>query len=172
MKKLRSVLPATVSMLALLATLPSARADATKDFDFWDGEWDVTVSAAMPDGSWKTAEGHSSSRKLAGGNAHMDSLATDLYKSSGIRAYNVATGRWDYTMFDNLQMKGLKVWSGKFEDGVGTFEAKLPLPSGIEADTRIVIDEIEEDRFQWRFELSMDGQNWRTAMKMDFRRDP
>ena len=53
---------------------------------------------------------------------------------------------------------------------MGTFEAKLPLPSGIEADTRIVIDEIEEDRFQWRFELSMDGNSWRTAMKMEFRR--
>ena len=74
-------------------------------------------------------------------------------------------------MFDNLQMKGLKVWTGKFTDGVGTFEAKMALPSGANAETRIVIDNIEENSFKWRFELSMDRQNWRTAMKMDFRRE-
>ena len=67
-----------------------------------------------------------------GGALDMDALkdvATDEYKSSGIRAYNVATGQWDYTMFDNLQMKGLEVWSGTFENGVGTFSAVRTVPS-------------------------------------------
>jgi len=160
---------ATVSLSS--APFASTKGDPTSDFDFWQGDWKVTVRAALPDGSWQTAEGQGSALKVAGGNAHMESLDTGEYKSRGIRAFNVATGLWDYTMFDNLQMKGLKVWSGKFTDGVGVFEAKLALPTGVEADTRIIIDSIEEDSFNWRFELSMDGQDWRTVMKMDFRRN-
>jgi hypothetical protein len=145
-------------------------ADPTSDFDFWQGEWDVTVQAALPDGSWRTAEGKCDARKVAGGNAHMETLDTGEYLSQGVRAFDVATGLWNYTMFDNLQLKGLKVWTGTFTEGVGTFEAKLPLPTGALANTRIVIDDIERDSFKWRLELSLDGESWRTAMKMDFRR--
>ena len=146
--------------------------DPTQDFDFWQGDWQVTVQAALPDGSWRTAEGRSSARKLAGDHAHMDSMDTGEYKSSGIRAFNVATGLWDYTMFDNFQMKGLQVWRGQFEQGVGTFEAKLPLPNGAQADTRILIDGIEKDRFQWRLDVKLpgEGQDWRTNFKVEFRR--
>ena len=169
--RLLCALTTAASVLLSGVALADAKKDPTADFDFWDGAWVVTIQAAMPDGSWQTAEGKCDALKVAGGNAHMESLDTGEYKSRGVRAYNVATGLWEYTMFDNLQLKGLKIWSGKFTDGVGTFEAKLPLPSGIEADTRIVIDDIEDDSFKWRFELSLDGQSWRTAMKMDFRRD-
>ena len=170
MRTNRSTLLALLTLALVAPPLARADQDATHDFDFWNGDWAVTVQAALPDGSWKTAEGQSSTQTLAGGNAHFDTLATDLYKSSGVRAYNVATGKWDYTMFDNLQMKGLKVWSGSFTDGVGTFSAKLELPTGVAADTRVIIDDIDENAFKWRFELSMDGSSWRTVMKMDFRR--
>ena len=34
-----------------------------------------------------------------------------------------------------------------------------------------IIDEIKAKTFNWRFELSMDGETWRAVMKMDFRRD-
>jgi len=167
-RRIPSVLSA--ALLAFLAFAVTAGNDPSGDFDFWQGEWTVTVQAAMPDGSWQSAEGKSNASKVAGGNAHMESIDTGQYKSRGIRAFNVATGMWDYTMFDNLQMKGLKVWSGKFEDGVGTIEGKMPLPTGAPANTKIVIDNIENDSFKWRFDLSMDGETWRTVMKMDFQR--
>jgi hypothetical protein len=63
------------------------------------------------------------------------------------------------------------VWSGSFADGVGTFSAPFPLPTGGTADTRVVIDQIEEHAFKWRFEMSPDGDAWRTVMKMDFRKE-
>ncbi len=172
MKICRTLFVLTIAATIQFSTpIPAdTKKDPTSDFDFWQGDWKVTVQAALPDGSWRTAEGQGSALKVAGGNAHMETLDTGEYKSRGIRAFNVATGLWDYTMFDNLQMKGLKVWSGKFEEGVGTFEAKLPLPTGVTADTRIVIDEIQQSSFKWRFEISMDSETWRTIMKMDFRR--
>ena len=171
---MKSTFPATLAFVAIAlvgAPLIQAEQNATHDFDFWNGDWEVTVQAALPDGTWKTAEGKSTSQTLAGGNAHFDTLTTDLYKSSGVRAYNVATGKWDYTMFDNLQMKGLMVWAGSFTDGVGTFSAKIALPTGGTADTRVIIDNIEENTFKWRFEMSPDGKTWRTISKMDFRKE-
>ncbi len=175
MKILRMLAFAAVASL-LLSTSPvtASERDPTRDFDFWQGNWKVTVQAALPDGTWRTAEGGSSTRKLAGDHAQMDTLDTGEYKSSGIRAFNVATGQWDYTMFDTLQMKGLQVWRGQFEQGVGTFEATFPLPNGAFADTRIIIDNIEKDHFQWRLEVRLPGkeQDWSTNFKMDFRRAP
>ena len=175
MKALRIFALATAASL-LLSTPPIAtpKNHPTQHFDFWQGNWNVTVQAALPDGTWRTAEGHSTSHKLAGDHAHMDSMDTGEYKSSGIRAFNVATGLWDYTMFDNLQMKGLQVWRGQFEEGVGIFEARLPLPNGAEVDTRIIIDDIEKDRFHWRLEIKLpgEGQDWRTNFKVEFRRAP
>ena len=134
-------------------------------FDFFLGTWKVQIDYMSPDGSWQTTEGTVTTVSLAGGNAQMDTVETDLFTSSGVRAFNVATGSWDYTMFDSLQVKGLQVWTGGFSDGRAEFNGEMKLPTGAAVRARVVIENIKPTSFDWHFDVSPDGSSWRTVLK-------
>ena len=158
--------------LGLLPAASGASEDPSRQFDFFLGTWKVRIDYLSSDGGWKTTEGTVNTVSLAGGNAQMDTVETDVFTSSGVRAYNVATGSWDYTMFDSQRLKGLQMWTGGFRDGRGVFDGEMKLPTGATVPARVVIENIEPTRFDWHFDVSQDGSSWRTVAKWALERTP
>ena len=152
-------------LLALASVGAHGTEDPSRQFDFFLGTWKARIDFMAPDGSWKTVEGTVTTVSLAGGNAQMDTVETELFTSSGVRAYNVGTGLWDYTMFDSLQMKGLQMWTGGLSDGRAEFNGEVKVPTGGTLPARVVIENIKPTSFNWHVEVRQDGSNWRTVLK-------
>lgn len=137
-------------------------------FDFWVGEWTA---------EWKDADGN-----LAHGSNHVIRLfdgcvieenfdgrpGTELIGKS-FSVYDKRQKQWKQTWVDNSG--GYLDFTGGFTDGKMILSRKAISRKGIPVAQRMIYYNIEENSFEWNWEISYDnGKTWDLKWKLNYTR--
>ena len=149
------------------ATLPEGRAahlsSASRQFNFWLGEWDLT----WQDGG----SGTNSVRAILDGTVIFESFdagPTDTFKGMSFSVYNLALGKWQQTWVDN---------QGNYLDFVGTYlDGKMMMERVVTLAKktimqRMVFYNITDTSLDWIWERSEDqGAAWEPLWQIHYKR--
>jgi len=135
-----------------------------REFDFWIGEWDVTVV-----GSGQVA-GRSSITPILDGCAILESYETaGGYRGNSHNAYDRSTGQWHQTWVDNAGMV-LKL-DGGIEDGNMVLSGPGKDAQGNDIINRITWTPHEDGSVQQTWTVSKDGgKTWTSAFDGMYRK--
>jgi hypothetical protein len=148
-------------------TLPEASAthhsSASRQFNFWLGEWDLT----WQDGG----RGTNSIRAILDGNVifeSFDASPTDTFKGMSFSVFNLALGKWQQTWVDNR---------GNYLDFVGTYlDGKMTLERVVTLaektiKQRMVFYNITDTSLDWIWERSEgQGAAWEPLWQIHYQR--
>lgn len=151
-------------LLACLAGASSAQSTPAKpcearpeyrQFDFWIGEWDVTVQGQMAG---------TNVIQLILGNCVIQENWTGSKGGAGksFNFFNAAANRWQQTWVDNSG--GVLEFSGEFRDGAMRFLAETPNKGGGKTLSRMTFTPLPEEKVRQLVENSKDeGKTWSVA---------
>jgi len=151
-----------------------------REFDFWNGEWDLTNLRLQEDGSWADV-GTATNRvfPVAGGCGIVELwdgyLGDDHIRGFSVRTYDSETEQWHLVLsWPQQNAAGFSTLEGVFRHGRGEFYSEFTAQDGRAGLTRYTFGDIGHDTFRWNDGTSFDGgQTWRTSWIMEFRRrDP
>ncbi|MEM8963195.1 MAG: hypothetical protein AAGD38_17050 [Acidobacteriota bacterium] len=142
-----------------------------QQFDFWQGEWDVTNWHPNAEGEWQeTGEAHCRAQSVAGGNALLErwiGVAQGRLIGFSLRAYDPEREIWEvYLNWHTGEPTGFFVMHGE-RDG----DAMLLFPPGNKTAVRYTFSRAHENSCQWDLARSQDGgKTWATQWVMHFSR--
>jgi hypothetical protein len=140
----------------------------SRQFDFLIGEWDVAATRYKEDGSvlfqypatW-------SAQSLNDGRMIVDDFKARGPSGHGIssfvtlRTYSEVTQRWEMAGLAALQPAAAVEWHGRWHDGEMLLDAAGKHPEGKVVRTKIRFFNIQQDRFDWESQVSLDeGKSW------------
>ena len=139
------------------------------------GEWDVEMSWKMDPASedWMGSRGKAVFMSVLDGcGMHQTYKETDPetdFQGSGMMAYNRETGKWQSIWMDNMTA-AISYYQGDFKDGALVVSGE-DYWNGMKYISRITTKNITENKFDWIFEMSLDGQTFTTMGKCIYTRD-
>jgi hypothetical protein len=153
--------------------------DASTDFDFQIGSWDVKhrrlnerlVSCT----DWEEFDGTCTMAKVLGGNGNIEDnvlhISSGTYGAVALRSFDSKTQTWAIWWLDARSPHSLDVpVIGSFDGGVGTFYANDTFNG---SPVRVRFLWLKTDLSSPRWEQAMsndDGKTWETNWTMDFQR--
>lgn len=153
--------------------------DASRDFDFQVGTWDVGHRRLKERLSgcevWDEFSGTCVMRPILGGSGNIEDnvlhLPAGTYRAVALRSFDPIQGAWAIWWLDSRFPHQLDVpVIGRFDNGVGEFHADDRL-NGAAVRVRFLWLRTETDSPRWEQAMSLDdGQSWETNWTMDFRR--
>jgi hypothetical protein len=125
------------------------------------GTWDVVQNWKMDlsDTAWQTSKGVSVYKNILDGCAMQFTFESEMlgmpFQGQGLIAYNRETGKWQTTWIDNMGAT-IGYYTGDFKDGkfVVSGEDKW---NGQTFLSRITTYNMTPGKFDWMYEMSMDG---------------
>ena len=159
--------------------MPQVAPIPATDFDFLMGRWRVHHHrlkrrlAGCTD--WDDFMGTSSARPLIAGFGNIDEneidLPSDAYIGVTLRTCDPKTTIWRIYWFDSRHPEAIDPpMVGRFENGVGTFEAEHTF-EGRAINVRFLWTRPSAETCRWEQAFSADGgRNWETNWTMDFSR--
>lgn len=148
-------------------------AEASLQFDFLIGEWDIEGCRRLPDGSEQRYTGRWHAKYLHGKRMIIDDFA--VFSPAGdeisafitLRTYCPGTKRWEMAGMGAFQPAVKGEWFGEKSGDEMHLHAKGPAPNGDVVNNRIRFYEIEDDRFKWESQMSFDGgEHWARVASM------
>lgn len=130
--------------------------------DFWVGEWTAT---------WDGGSGSNTVTRELDGRVvveRFEAAGGEPFSGMSLSVPDVATGRWRQTWVDSSGSYWTFV-GGPQADGSFVFET----PERVDAEQafkRMAFFDIRADAFDWRWEFSMDGENWEQRWAIRYRR--
>jgi hypothetical protein len=134
------------------------------------GTWDVVQNWKMDpsDTTWQTSKGVSTYKNVLDGCAMEFTFDSEMlgmpFHGLGLIAYNRETGKWQTTWIDNMSA-AIGYYTGDFKDGkfVVSGEDKW---NGQTFLSRMTTYNITPNKFDWMYEMSMDGgKTWYQTVK-------
>lgn len=128
-----------------------------------EGAWDVIMSWKMDPASeeWNTSNATVVYMSVLGGcgmhYTYKDKDTESNFEGSGMLAFNRETGKWQSLWMDNMSA-AMSLYEGYYKDGEMVVSAEEQW-NGMKYISRITTFNITDDRFEWRYELSMDNGN-------------
>ncbi|MBI3283555.1 MAG: hypothetical protein HYZ65_01705 [Burkholderiales bacterium] len=163
---------------------PEQNRDGRHDFDFLLGRWRVEncrLRHRLQDNhEWENFEATQHNQALPGGIGNYDDFIAASWRPGftgmSLRLFNPHARLWSIYWLDNLS-GGLNASGqllppvlGKFENGIGIFEADDEL-DGRAIRVRYTWSDIKPDSACWEQAMSADGgQSWEMNWRMRFRR--
>jgi hypothetical protein len=141
-------------------------------FDFWLGDWAVTVRSRVDPGSekWLLARGSSRIRSILNGCVIEERFTAEdhQHRSWSGRSHSTwvpSRRQWRQTWVDDSG--SYLVFTGGWDDGRMVLVGERR-PDG--RTMRMVFLNIDRDRLEWRWEASADLRDWRPMMVIQYRR--
>ena len=132
------------------------------------GEWDVTMSWQMDPMSeeWTNTKGKAVYMSVLDGcgmhQTYTDADPKSNFQGSGLIAYNRETGKWQSVWMDNMTA-AISYYEGDLKDGAMVFTGE-DYWNGMKYISRITVENISNDRFDWTFDMSLDeGKTFATV---------
>lgn len=178
--------------LSLFAAATTAQEDMTvpdlsapdehmQQMNWFIGDWDVVSRYKQENGEWLEENVTSFNSYIIGGNVIFEHfigpLFNEPFEAWSLRKYNVNTEKWEQRWVDNTA-GGFANWTGTWDEAtqefIGYANRSFNEDGTLkETAVREVFFNIEEDRFQWRYEQSSDtGQTWEITWTLDYTRMP
>ena len=141
---------------------------------FLIGNWDVKgrlkMDPSQPD--WIEFAGTCSYEMIAGGttiesNYRSSTMGMDFI-GFGLHSYDRETQQWQAVWIDNVGARQ-SYYTGRFADGKLVMQGDEKF-GGQSFVNRFVISDITDKSFQWKIEMSKDGQTWATSMEATYTR--
>ena len=130
------------------------------DLDFWLGSWTCT---------WDGGHGTNRVSRELGDRVIVErfrALAPEPFAGMSVSVFDAEAG-WRQTWVD----ENGSYWHFVGESGDGTFTFATREPVDVEhMYKRMVFSDLEDDRFHWRWESSVDGAVWTERWAIDYRR--
>lgn len=149
--------------------------DPTHQFDFWIGDWDVTLRVQQSDGTWK--DQHKAEDRvysILDGKAILElwSEGKEGINGYSLRYYNPAKKKWDLWLnWAGKNRSGTHGLEGEFRNGRGEFFAERKQPDGSDRITRYTFSDITPNSLRWDDGYSTDGgKTWSSNWIMEFSR--
>jgi hypothetical protein len=171
-----TLLPLTWFALACpLAACAEANAPApcsapeAKQFDFWLGDWKVRWDATP--GGEPAGTGRNRVSKILGGCVVEENFSTDEAQAligRSLSIWNPQRKRWLQTWVDN--QGSYLDFTGEFADGRMILAREGIDRSGQKIRQRMVFENIAGERFDWRWESSGDGVEWKLVWLLHYER--
>jgi len=150
-----------------------------RDFDFLFGSWRVRHRRLKERlagcTEWEEFDGTCTCRPLLEGSGNVDDNVLELpegtYRGVGLRSFDAETKTWAIWWLDSRRPHVLDVpVIGRFQDGVGTFEADDTL-RGQPIRMRFTWSRVTPRSAHWEQAFSPDGgKTWETNWRMEFTR--
>lgn len=165
------LLPANGLQARIRAQMPAkpCAEPEEKQFDFWEGEWDLTWPSEKPG---ETGHGGNSIKRIMGGCVLEERFTGG--ESMPLRGMSVSTfvpraGKWKQTWVDN---------EGGYLDFVGEFKNRQMIlsregvaPDGAKILQRMVWKNISAKELDWSWEFSKDGgKTWQIQWPIHYKR--
>jgi hypothetical protein len=151
---------------------PAAKACASaehRQFEFWVGDWDVTVRARQSPTSetWGEAKGRQRIESILGGCAIAEHFSAEgpqtPWAGKSYSSWQPAAGKWRQTWVDD--QGGYIALTGGVEAGVMTLYGEpRPTPDGKQLQMRMVFLDVTPRWLRWEWQRSEDG--WQTSVVM------
>jgi hypothetical protein len=145
-----------------------------RQFDFWHGDWDVTVRARKaPDGQWAMAAGTQHIESILGGCATAEHFTAEgpgqPWAGASYSSWQPKLGKWRQTWVDDGG--GYLAFTGGMEDGAMTLYGEPREKDGVESQMRMRFLEVRPESLHWKWERTTDdGATWDSMMEIDYRR--
>jgi len=114
------------------------------DFDFWLGTWRA---------DWDGGEGTNEIAKILGGRVIHEHFRAGDFEGVSVSVHDDSTDTWRQTWVDS-QGNYLDFAGTRVDDGSGAVDLRREAADGL---YRMLLHELEPDRFSWRWERSSDG---------------
>jgi hypothetical protein len=136
-------------------------------FDFWIGDWDVTIRArAKPDGPWGEARGTQHVEWILGGCAISETFRADgpgaPWAGRSYSSWQAAPGVWRQTWVDDSG--GYLAFTGGIVDGVMTLVGEPRTTDAGTVQMRMVFSDVTASSLHWEWQRTTDG--WATSTVM------
>ncbi len=128
------------------------------------GEYSVDFTYKMDPMSeeWSEAEATAMISTVAGGGAQQILFDSEMmgmpFTGVGLTSYDRESGKWQTTWVDNMGAR-ISYYTGSFEDGQLVVGGK-DMGQGMTFHSRMTTYNITETGFEWKYEMSMDGETY------------
>ncbi|NNF29436.1 MAG: hypothetical protein HKN73_19570, partial [Gemmatimonadetes bacterium] len=154
----------------------SALQPEARQFDFWVGEWDVTLRVRQNDGSW--ADQHQAvahGYPILNGKAVLELWSEDRIqgiKGFSVRSFDPQSDEWVLWLnWPQPNQAILGRLTGRFRHGRGEFFSEFPGQDGETVRARYTFSDVAPDRLRWDDAYSRDGgETWSHNWIMEFSR--
>jgi hypothetical protein len=146
----------SVTAMAQPPATPSCVIPEYRQFDFWVGEWDVTIT-----GTEKQAGTNSIRRILSGCVLHESWASASGFRGESFNIWDASRKVWHQTWVDH--QGGLLIVEGGLKDGRMVLEGEQLQPSGKPARQRITYTPNRDGTVRQHWEASGDGKTWTTV---------
>jgi hypothetical protein len=169
--------PAPAPVAVVDPPSPACAAPEYRQFDFWDGDWDVTVHAraSIDSDQWGDAKGTQHVDSLLGGCVTAEHFAADgpgtPWRGLSYSSWQPQLGKWRQTWVDDSG--GYLAFTGGLEDGAMTLYGEPRTVKGVSFQMRMRYSDVTADSLHWEWQRSDDGgQTWKPLMMIDYARRP
>ncbi|NND44055.1 MAG: DUF1579 family protein [Xanthomonadales bacterium] len=133
---------------------PTCDSEKHRQFDFWIGEWSVTVNGQQA--------GHNVIQRVYGNCALQENWSSvSPFTGGSFNIYDRATDQWHQTWVDSTGT--LLQLDGGIKDGKMVLSGQRPGPDGSMTTNRITWTPNDDGSVRQLWETSTDGETWTTA---------
>lgn len=156
--------------LTSLMTLPQASPapDATKDMDFWIGNWKCAGDSYDAAGKASKTEATNKIAKILDGKVVEENFKMGTFVGRSYSTYDPTAKLWRQTWVDN--QGSYIALTGKFADGKMILQT-IPNPLQPKVFSRMVFENIKKESFDWNWQSSTDeGKTWKLNWHLHYTR--
>ena len=138
-----------------------------KQMERFNGVWDVKSKFRMdPSQDWQGSQALVTFKMILDGAAQQMDFQGEMmgmkFAGIGVTCYNRQIKTWQNTWIDNMSAT-MGIYEGG-PDGDTIVFSGTDMMNGVLTHTRMTTFNITDDRFEWKMENSMDGENYSTNM--------
>ncbi len=140
-----------------------------------NGEYDVKFSYRLDPSSeeWMETAATAVVSTVVGGGAQQMIFEGEMmgmpFQGMGLTSFDRATGKWQTTWVDSMGAR-ISMYTGTFEDGKMVVEGEDFGPDGGTYQSRLTYYNMNDEGWDWTYEMSMDGTNYFVGAKATYRR--
>ena len=153
---------------------PIGPPDEMKEVAILNGDYDVKfwykVNPMAPD--WTETKATAEVSLVAGGAAQQMIFEGEMmgipFEGIGFTSYDRETSKWQMIWVDSMGAR-ISMYTGDLKDGEMVVEGK-DLGQGMTFHSRLTTYNMNEEGFDWKYEMSMDGENYMETAKATYRK--
>lgn len=154
--------------------------EKAREFDFWIGEWDVSLFTYQSDNSWKEwKKSKANIYNILDGKAILElweekseNAPTETIIGYSLRYYDSELEKWVLWLnWPGVNQSGSSSLTGNFRNGKGEFFSSRPLNDSTTLTSRYTFSDITPTSLRWSDSFSRDdGKTWAKNWMMKFTR--
>jgi hypothetical protein len=157
------------------AVKPSCASAEHRQFDFWVGDWDVSIRArpSPTSDAWGDGKGTQHVESLLGGCVIAENFSADgpggAWAGKSYSMWQPQLGKWRQTWVDDGG--SFLAFTGGVESGVMTLYGEPRTVKDVRVQMRMVFKDVTPDSLHWEWQRSTD--EWKTSivmMAIDYKR--